>query len=418
LPGQYRGTNFILARAAAVVTAAAALAGAAFLAQVAFAYAIAWPGSVPALERAARILPYTADSYAPDLSLQAGHLLDSQGRIAEGLAFYHASLTRDPYNNPGWLLAALAEESLGRPRAAEQAYLKAYAREPHRSESDWMYANFLLRQGRREESLGVFRRVLENGRRFDEPVFATLARMMPLAGLERRVLPPAADPQLAYLRYAMRAESAPAVARTWPRLAHAWSRISGPELTAICRLLACGGNPAGARAAWLDWMGDHGTRTAAPLFNGGFESEPAAGPYDWMFYSGPALDAFRDTGVYRSPGASGHLYFTGAENFEGTALEQWLPLEPGRRYVLSFAWRSRNVTSDRAPSIEIREGADGGTVASLETEPGTSPWRRERLPFRAPGALVRVAVARHASTKLDNRIAGDFWIDDVALEPE
>jgi len=66
------------------------------------AYAVAWPGDLRSLERGAALVPFTSDSYAPDLSLRAGVVLDSEGQPERALRRYRASLAEDPYLAPAW----------------------------------------------------------------------------------------------------------------------------------------------------------------------------------------------------------------------------------------------------------------------------------------------------------------------------
>ncbi|MCC6858110.1 MAG: hypothetical protein IT158_06105 [Bryobacterales bacterium] len=383
-----------------------------FLARVAWAYAVAWPGALESISRAAAILPYTADSYAPDLSLQAGHLLDSQGRIAEGLRFYRQSLSRDPYNNPIWLLAALAEERLGNAPAAEEAYRNAFRSEPNRAETRWMFANFLLRQGRREDALAAFRQVLERGRAYDEAVFDTVRHIAGLRQIEETVIPFASEAGISYFRFTLRLADREAPARAWSRLAGRYHLLGAADVTGLCGSLAAAGRFHQARAAWREWAEARGAHPSGLLQNGGFEAEPLGGPYDWRFHPAEGLEVFRDVAVSFTPPASAHLAFRNNSGAGHAALEQWLHLEPGRKYRLSFAWRSRNLDTRLAPAIELWEGTASAMAGRVETGPGTSHWRRESLLFTAAAPLIRLLLVTRGGA------AGDFYVDDFQLQPE
>jgi tetratricopeptide (TPR) repeat protein len=387
---------------------------AAFLARVAYAYGIAWPGTLENVSRAARIVPFTADSYAPDLSLQAGHLLDSQGRIADGLRFYRASLAHDSYNNPIWLLTALAEERLGNSAAAENAYWEAYRSEPNRAETRWMYANFLLRQRRRADALAAFRQVLERGWRYDEAVFETVTHFAGSVEIEQAVVPFQSEAEVSYFRFAVRGGDAEASSRAWIRLAGRYQLLGPSDITAFCELLAGVSRYDEARAAWEVWVAARGQRPYGPLYNGGFESEPLGGPYDWRFHPGQGMEGFRDASVSFTPPASAHLVFRNTAGSEHAALEQWLHLETGREYRLSFAWRSRNLNAQRPPAIELwQPGKRPQLIGRTESTPGTSRWHQEILRFTAPPTpLVRLVVSCGVVA------GGDFWVDDFRLQRE
>ncbi len=356
------------------------------------------------------MLPYAADSYAPYLGLQAAHLLDTSGHLEQALPLYRLSLDRDPFNTPAWLLVALGEERLRHAQAARDAYQNAFRYEPNYAESYWMYANFLLRHGRRYESLQAFRRLLERGPAYAGPTFETLSHIATATEIERAVLPTGSPVELAYLGFSLRKGDPAAASRTWNRLGTRRLQVSADDVTALCRLL-----PAQSHSMWAEWAAARGYTPSAQITNGRFDFEPIGGPYDWVFHSSAALDIFRDTSTYLTPPASAHLLFTGAGDFDGTGLEQWLQLEKGRSYRLSFAWRTRNLTSDRPPAIELWGER---LIAALAAEPGTASWRREIILFTAPAGTVRLLVVRHRGTTPDSSIAGDLWLDDFRIDPE
>ena len=397
------------------------MANAVFLGRVVAAYTTALTGGPEAMVRAAEILPYTADSYWYDLSVQTGHLLVTQGRTEEGLRHYRESLKRDPYNNPLWLLVAAAEQIRQHPKEAQHAYLMAFHYEPNRPESHWMYANFLLRGGRELESHSAFRELLTRSRRFDEPVFQTIAGTASYAALEDRVLPPSGVADMSYLRFVLQNREPAAALRAWARLKGRLRDVSAAEMAGYCRLLIEAASWDKSWEGWREWRSARETaKTPEDLLrNGGFEQEPDGGPYDWTFHSNPSLHAYRDTTVSRSPASSARVVFLGTGNYAGPLVEQWLFLDPGGTYQVSFAWRARRITTDQAPRLELWEaGGSPRVLGAIVTEPGTSPWRRQALLFKVGQCpLVRLVLARLTSQKLDNAISGDFWIDDVAVEP-
>jgi hypothetical protein len=52
-------------------------------------------------------------------------------------------------------------------------------------------------------------------------------------------------------------------------------------------------------------------------------------------------------------------------------------------------------------------------------ETGTNPWKLEQLDFTTgPNThLIAIRVVRRPSERLDNKIRGTVWIDDVSLAP-
>jgi hypothetical protein len=243
-------------------------------------------------------------------------------------------------------------------------------------------------------------------------VFETASQLLDAPALEAEVLPAPGLADLPYFRFVLHRGDAAAAERFIAKVAN--RGVTGEEIDSYCRLLDAAGRAEAAWNAWRRWSGDSG----GELFrNGGFEHEPVGGPFDWVLQSNTALHAFRDTAVSHAQGGSAHVLFLGKENFGGVAMEQWSYLRPRQRYQLSFWWRSSAITTDRAPAIQVWEtGSRPRLLCSVATGPGTSGWREEKCQFMTgESPLVRVSLVREPSQKLDNRISGSFWLDDVTL---
>ena len=120
----------------------------------------------------------------------------------------------------------------------------------------------------------------------------------------------------------------------------------------------------------------------------------------------------RETG-----GHAVRFHFLGTANLRYDHFFQYVAVEPGQAYELRFAAKSERLSTDRGPYVEVRGMECPGFRAASPEITGTRGWGGEALSFEVPDGcrVVRVAVRRDESLKFDNKIAGDFWIDDVEI---
>ena len=375
---------------------------------VALAYAVSSvePGT------AAAMLPFTADSYASDLSMQAGHLLDSVGQPDQAIRLYRTSLRWDPGSTPNWLLLAGAEERRGNPAGAWDALENALRHEPRSPEVLWTRANYLLRADRKNEAISDCVRLLQATRRFDEPVFQMLAQSIGIAPASHR-LPKSPEVQNSFLRFALKVDARV----TALELHSSFGSLSEVEIEALCRRLLAEGAGERTWRAWREWFQARtGSAPSDLLRNGGFERETSAPPFDWRLTSDPAVQVFRDGASPRTGSTSLQMRFNGKVNFSGILADQWSRLAPNR-YSLRLWWKAQGLSSDSMPGIRVVDAETGATLADVLAAPGTWPWKQEAIECNTTSiATVRIEVYRRASGGLAGEISGSLWLDDVSFE--
>ena len=151
-----------------------------------------------------------------------------------------------------------------------------------------------------------------------------------------------------------------------------------------------------------------GSDQIGEVFNGGFESNPMNGGFDWRHSSWEHAEARRDTTQSKEGFASFLIEFDGEENVNYSHVWQWLPTEQGQDYELTFWMRTEAISTDEGVFMEV----DGQiTQAPL----GTTYWQEFRIPFTASSDLVTVRVRRRPSEKFDNLLGGKVWLDEFQL---
>jgi len=93
---------------------------------------------------------------------------------------------------------------------------------------------------------------------------------------------------------------------------------------------------------------------------------------------------------------------------------------PATRYRFRGFLRTDQISTDSGMRFEIidpRRPKDLDVLTPNET--GTPPWTMEEVEFTtgAQTHLIRIALRRLPSARLDNKISGTVWVDDIALLP-
>lgn len=156
------------------------------------------------------------------------------------------------------------------------------------------------------------------------------------------------------------------------------------------------------------------------LTNAGFENEMTRIGFDWR-YTANSKDKWtiRRTvsrsfiGMY-----SLKIIFQGKENISFANLYQITPVDPLKTYLLSFNWRSSDITTDQGPFIDIYGYDCKGLYSKGPMMLGMNEWQEERIDFTVPEDChaVVIRLRRQTSHRFDNKISGTLWLDNFKLK--
>lgn len=109
--------------------------------------------------------------------------------------------------------------------------------------------------------------------------------------------------------------------------------------------------------------------------------------------------------------------FFGKDNIDFYHFSQIVPVEPLTQYELSFDWRSRNITTDQRPYIDIYSFGGKGRWRS-ETVPPNSDWHDQKMLISVPPEChaIVVRLRRQKSRRFDSKIDGVLWLDDFEFK--
>ena len=376
-------------------------------------------GDYPRLERVlCRIGICSTDVLAAESREQL--ILGTPESIQRAVAGFTEVLRRDAASPYRWCDLGEALFAAGQADKATGCYRRALELGPELVPILWRAAQhcFLVKLNR--EGLQHLSRILEKTEALDAEVFGafTFARVTVREALDNAI--PVKDPRAgrAYFHHLIRAAPLPDMRAAWDWLL-ARSMPDDPLAAAWLDLLIKNKDYAGARDAWSAYLGGRkGPYLQSEfLFNGDFEAEPTGAVFDWRIRGPASVEVARDNSSAHSGTWSLKLVFSGQENVSFQHVTQAAVLPPGS-YRFSAALRTDGITTDQGVGFLITD-AESSARLSVATEAwtGTRAWGRVETEFRVgpETRLVRVQVIRRTSRKIDSKIRGTAWIDDVRL---
>jgi hypothetical protein len=156
------------------------------------------------------------------------------------------------------------------------------------------------------------------------------------------------------------------------------------------------------------------------VYDGGFEKEISGGGFGWRQRIVDGADFDFDADEKHSGSRSARLIFDGSKNLMYADLFQSVLVSPGARYHFQGFLRADQISTESGMRFEIVDPKDPQHLDLLtKNETGTLPWTLEQLDFTTgpQTRLILVRLARKLSERLDNKLRGTVWIDDVTLVP-
>lgn len=331
---------------------------------------------------------------------------------------YEAAVKRNPLYSRAWFHLGRAYKAASRIDESLAAIENFYRLNPRSPGRTWDTGIFYLGvSGRIEKAMEYFKKYLELEPESQSRVYDILTQMdVPNKYIINNLLSDNASLYPQYLKYLMRQQ----------RLDHAqdfWNNINRNFVDEQSRISFCEFLLAGRRydEAWELWK-EMNRRDLEGLFNeempfnGGFEEVTRGGCFDWMVDRAEGVSVYFDSSVrsggYRSLGIS----FDGKHNVDIYVIRQHLLLDPGA-YVLTADLKTNDLTTTNGLFFEARGRDCSGFYSTSEVITGTTLWNTVSMNFSVPPdcRLVDISLRRHKSRKLNNKIGGNAWVDEISL---
>jgi tetratricopeptide (TPR) repeat protein len=156
------------------------------------------------------------------------------------------------------------------------------------------------------------------------------------------------------------------------------------------------------------------------VYDGGFEKDISGGGFGWRQTGTKGADFDFDTDEKHSGSRSARLIFDGSMNLSYEGLFQYVLVSPATRYRFQGFIRTDQISTESGMRFEILDPKDQQHLDMITSnKTGTVPWTLEQVDFTTGPQthMVIIRLARRPSERLDNKLRGTVWIDDITLVP-
>jgi tetratricopeptide (TPR) repeat protein len=342
------------------------------------------------------------------------------------VSYYRRAVQLDPRSAFYKLDLASALEMTGNDAEVEKYFRAAQQNYPISAEVSWRYGNFLLRQQRLPEAYAEIHRAVAVDSKLTPLAVSRAWRSNPdVRVLLDQVLPKTPEGDWEALSFLVEAQQAAAALAVWDHLIAQKPSIEWGKLFAFTDMLLSQDHFDEAGSVWRQAVAtDRALPPASPagslVFDGGFENDLPGGGFGWRQRDVPGADFDFDADEKHSGSRSARIAFDGTQNLSYEQLYQWVLVAPATRYRFRGFLRTDQISTDSGMRFEVR---DPRRIKDLDVltpnETGTQPWTLEEVEFTTGPQthLILIAVRRMPSARLDNKIKGTVWVDDVAVLP-
>jgi tetratricopeptide (TPR) repeat protein len=341
--------------------------------------------------------------------------------LAESHALRAVSLS--PYNYKFRLVLAQIQELKGDRLAAEQTLRAAVRLAPNYSDVHYRLANLLLREGKLDESLDEFRKVIQGKPSLLPAAFDTIWRasnedveaVAAVAGDSPKA-------KLALAQFLLKQSRVDRAASVFDHIDRQARLASVQESAAFLNALVAAGHVELARKLWLDLMGSG--QDAPLIWNGGFESGIKTGftQFDWQMTPSSYARLSIDHRTSHEGSRALRIDFVGRDTTRlDDEIKQMVLLQAGKHYGLEFYVKTEGLVTPEGPRVVITKVGSPEWIAASEAIPaGSSDWKRMVMDFTVQSApqvpqAFYVSIKRKPKYSYDEPTRGTVWFDDFKL---
>ncbi|MFZ0613543.1 MAG: hypothetical protein WAM73_14995 [Desulfobacterales bacterium] len=357
--------------------------------------------------------PAEADRMKRIPAAQYAHGLAAWGRqdTVAAAGFFRQAVSENVLFLDGWLRLAEAEAALNRPQSAGNILAFTLDRSP--GVTRWKWPQMLLAAELGQQA--VVHRLANDLLGRQVLVADTLQFLHTYAGGSAADVAGILAPEhlALYLEWLMTWSMTEESLTVWRAMAKS---VPAPKETALqyAHFLLHNRQVAAAAQIWRRQTGTSG------LTNPGFETDISSRGFDWCYWKGKddKWELARVGHGAREGRYALQIDFSGRENISFHHLYQIFTVDPHAGYRLTYAWKSRGLTTDQGPFLEIYGFDREVFYRSGPMMTGTHDWRTESIDFEPPPGCraVVVRLSRQPSNRFDAKIGGTLWLDDFRLE--
>ncbi|MBS1791861.1 MAG: hypothetical protein JST85_29415 [Acidobacteria bacterium] len=323
-----------------------------------------------------------------------------------------------PWDYRSWRLLALTKDADGKIEEATDAIQMAAKLAPTNSDTNWMLANLLLRQGKKSEALRAFQVATRNRMDLLPAAFDIVWQAFgnDLTALDELVGGDA-EAGLAQAQFLAEQGQVDASIRVFRRV-DVQAKLKSQIAQAFVTGLIQANRGLDAREVWLDTV-DRDAHEGNGIWNGGFEqnSPKDFGHFDWSLKASNYARIGFDRSVAHSGSRSLKLFFVGRDTTKlENEIQQLVVLRANARYRLECYALAKNLVTPEGPRISLM-GPKGVLAVSQTVTADAANWQHLYIDFNAPPEDVAayVAITRIPKADYDEPTKGIVWFDDFKL---
>lgn len=316
-----------------------------------------------------------------------------------------------------WLGIGYARQQMGEFGIAETAYNRAIELAPNYSRPRHYLGMLMLDIGRDEEAFEDLSRAAELDPDL-EPVIQRLARKKfdDAEMIEAAMRPVSPEAKRSLARYLIKYHYMTDSVREYLMS----GELSPVQKNEFVRYLLHKQEFQIAHDVWRSRQGQDPAQTNLPIFDGGFEliSESDPSGLGWQIdQKMSAIAVARDRDNVHSGVNAINVRFAGNVEIGRPILSQYVYVEPGRKYTLSFFVMAGDVVSAGLPAIVISDPVSGETLGSSEPLSGTGgKWEQRSITFTpSESSVVLFSLQRPSCSASPCPIFGDLSLDDISI---
>jgi hypothetical protein len=351
----------------------------------------------------------------PEAHYARGNVLADSGDYAGAAPAYEEALRLRPRDYVIWVELGKSREETGDTAGALEAFRRAVSLAPFYARPRWQLGNALLRAGARAEAVGELRRAAASDPRLYPNLVQTLwqASGHDPRALVRDVNPRTTEETLALVRFLIKEGESGAGMEL---LRGSGARLTGEERQTLVKELVAAERFEDAYGVWSEGRGPAGT-----LADGGFEGEARSDEegFGWRFaQGGQNVKLSLDADSPREGARSLKVEYAGNSEPSQPPVSRLVAVEPGARYRLTFAARTKELVTGGPPFVQLTSAAKSGEglAETAALPPSTDGWQDFTLEFTAPpSGAVRVALRRRPCASAPCPAFGGVWLDAFEL---
>lgn len=325
----------------------------------------------------------------------------------------------NPNQSAYWLHLALAYFQLGQVQQQEEAIRKAVAIDPTTPDVAWEAGNFFLVQGKIPDALHQFSVVIRGDPNMAGAALDQCWRVLHNVSAMEAVLPPDPEVYLQFIDLLIKKNAWPAANQAWSALLKLNRPFDFRHALFYVDALLRNRDAVSADEAWKQLAARSPvlSRYISPgnlIVNGDFAEEILNSGLDWHYVPQAGITLTVDTTQFHSGNESVVISFgqTGGD----AGLYQFVPVSPNTQYTLSAWVKSEELKSANGPALSVSDAYNNTRYAMTPETVGTTPWHVVEANFQT-GPDTKLVVVRVVRDPANTRILGQFWIDNVSLEP-